>query len=72
MVVVQADGTGVPMVQPPRPRPSPRLAKGQQRPKKEEAVVTALSTMSPDQRTPQAVVAARLQEPGRPEGVTRP
>jgi hypothetical protein len=72
ILVVQADGKGVPMVQPPLQRPSRRLAKGQKRTKKKEAVVTALYTISPYQRTPQEVVAALLQEPGRPEGVARP
>jgi hypothetical protein len=72
ILVVQADGTGVPMVQPPTPTPSVRLAKGQKRTKKKEAVVTALYTMSPYQRTSQEVVAALLQDTGRPEGAARP
>ena len=72
ILVVQANGTGVPMVQPPTQRPSLRLAKGQKRTKKKAAVVTALYTMSPDQRTPQEVVAALLQEPSRPAGEARP
>jgi hypothetical protein len=72
ILVVQAEGTGVPMVPPPTQHPSLRLAKGQKRTKKKEAVVTALYTITPDQRTPQAVVAALLQEIGRPEGAARP
>jgi hypothetical protein len=52
ILVVQAEGQGVPLVQPPTQRPSLGLAKGQKRTKKTEAVVTALYTMSPDQRTP--------------------
>jgi hypothetical protein len=44
--VIQADGKGVPMVQPP-PIPSPvRLGKGQKRTKTKEAVVTAHYTMA--------------------------
>jgi hypothetical protein len=42
ILVVQADGKGVPMVQPPIQRPAVRLAKGQKRTKKKEAVVTGL------------------------------
>ena len=72
ILVVQADGKGVPMVQPPTQRPSVRLAKGQKRTKKKEAVVTALYTMSPYPRTPQEVVAALLQDTGRPERAARP
>jgi hypothetical protein len=72
IVVVQADGTGVPMVQPPPQTPVARLAKGQTRTKQQEAVVTALYPMSPDQRPPQDVVAARLQDPDRPEPAGRP
>jgi hypothetical protein len=70
--VVQAEGQGVPMVQPPTPTPSVRLRKGQKRTKKKEAVVTALYTISPHQRTPQEVVAALLQDTGRPEPAVRP
>jgi hypothetical protein len=72
ILVVQADGKGVPMVQPPPQTPVARLAKGQKRTKKKEAVVTALYTMSPYQRTPQEVVAALLQDPDRPEPAGRP
>jgi hypothetical protein len=72
ILVVQADGTGVPLVQPPTQTPVVRLAKGQKRTKKQEAVVTARYTMSPYQRTPQAVVAALLQDPDRPEPAGRP
>lgn len=72
MLVVQADGQGVPMVQPPTQRPSLRLAKGQQRPKQKAAVVTARYTIRPYQRTHQEVVAARRQEPSRPAGEARP
>lgn len=72
ILVVQADGTGVPMVQPPIQRPAGRLAKGQKRTKKKEAVVTGLYTMSPYERTPQQVVAALLQDPARAEPAARP
>ena len=69
MLVVQADGKGVPMVQPPIQRPPVRLGKGQKRTKKKEAVVTGLYTIAPYPRTPQEVVAALLQDPdGRAPG----
>jgi hypothetical protein len=71
ILVVQADGTGVPMVQPP-PMPSPvRLGKGQKRTKKKEAVVTALDTIAPYHRTPQEVVAALLDDE-HPTSAARP
>jgi hypothetical protein len=52
ILVVQADGKGVPMVQPPPQTPSVRLGKGQKRPKKKEAVVTGLYRLAPYCRTP--------------------
>jgi hypothetical protein len=72
ILVVQADGKGVPMVQPPTQRPAVRLAKGQKRTKKKEAVVTGLYTISPYQRTPQQVAAALLQDPDGTESAARP
>ena len=47
ILVVQADGKGVPMVQPPTQTPPVRLGKGQKRGKKKEAVVTGLYTDCP-------------------------
>jgi hypothetical protein len=72
ILVVQADGKGVPMVQPPTQTPSGRLGKGQKPTKKKEAVVTGLYSIAPYGRTPQEVVAALLQDPGRPEPALRP
>jgi hypothetical protein len=72
IVVVQADGKGVPIVQPPTQSPSVRLGKGQKRTKKKEAVVTSLYTIAPYPRTPQEVVAALLQDAERPELAARP
>jgi hypothetical protein len=71
ILVVQADGKGVPMVQPPTQTPPVRLAKGQKRTKKKEAVVTGLYTLSPYPRTPQEVVAALLDDE-HPTSVARP
>jgi hypothetical protein len=72
ILVVQADGTGVPMVQPPPQTPSMRLGKGQKRGKKMEAVVTGLYTIAPYPRTPQDVAAALRPEPGRLAPAARP
>jgi hypothetical protein len=72
ILVVQADGKGVPIVQPPTQRPPVRLGKGQKRGKKKEAVVTALYTIAPYPRTPQEVVGALLQEAGGPALAPRP
>jgi hypothetical protein len=72
ILVVQADGKGVPMVQPSPRKPPVRLGKGQKRGKKKEAVVTGLYTVAPYPRTPQEVVAALLQDSGGPEPAVRP
>ncbi len=72
LLVVQADGKGVPMVQPPGGARPVRLGKGQQRTKKKEALVTSLYTIAPYVRTPQEVVAALLQDRDRPPEVARP
>jgi hypothetical protein len=72
ILVVQADGTGGPMVQP-SPAASPvRLGQGQKRGKKKEAVVTGLDTSAPSRRTPQEVVAALLPAPASPQAAARP
>ena len=72
ILVVTADGKGVPMVQPTDTPGSVRLGKGQKRTKKKEAVVTGLYTIAPYVRTPQEVVAVLLQEPERQPTATRP
>jgi hypothetical protein len=72
ILVIQADGTGVPMVQPPMQTPPMRLGKEQKRTKQKEAIVTGLYTMAPYPRTPPEVVAALLQDPERPERAPRP
>jgi hypothetical protein len=62
ILVVQADGKGVPMVrQETAPRPA-RRGKGKKRTKKKEAVVTAIYTIEPYQRTPEEVVERLLRE----------
>jgi hypothetical protein len=72
ILVVQADGKGVPMVQPPAATTPVRLGKGQKRTKKKEAIVTALYTIAPYLRTPQDVLAALLHDPLSQERSDRP
>jgi hypothetical protein len=72
ILVVQADGKGVPMVQPPSTEVPLRLGKGQKRTKKKEAIVTSLYTIAPYVRTPQDVRAALLHEERRADHPTRP
>lgn len=62
ILVIQADGKGVPMVRDePAPRPA-RRGKGQKRTKKKEAVVTTNYSIEPYHRTPEEVVAALMRE----------
>jgi hypothetical protein len=72
ILVAQADGKGVPMVQPPVTHTPVRLGKGQKRTKKKEAIVTALYTIAPYVRTPQDVLAALMHEERSPEPARRP
>ncbi len=71
ILVAQADGKGVPMVQPPTERPA-RRGKGHPSNRLREAVVTALYTIQPYQRTPESVAAALLRDPDRPGPDRRP
>lgn len=72
ILVAQADGKGVPMVQPPSATTPLRLGKGHKRTQKKEAVVTALYTSAPYVRTPQEVLAALLHEPRPADQPPRP
>jgi hypothetical protein len=61
ILVIQADGKGVPMVRDePMDQPA-RRGKGQKRTKKKEAVVTAIYTIEPFSRTPQQVADALMR-----------
>ena len=71
ILVVPAEGTGVPRVPPSTQTPAVRLGQGPKRTKKTVAVVTGLYTMSPSPRTPQEVVAARLDDE-HPRATARP
>lgn len=62
ILVAQADGKGVPMVRTEPATQPARRGKGQKRTKKKEAVVTAVYTIEPYQRTPQEVVEALLRD----------
>jgi hypothetical protein len=72
ILVAQADGKGVPMVQPPVTTTPVRLGKGQKRTKKKEAIVTALYTIAPFVRTPQEVLAALMHDPRPADPPQRP
>ena len=72
ILVVQADGKGVPQAQVLADVPRERLGKGQKRSKKKEAVVTSLYSIAPYHRTPQDVVAALMRDRQPPEPSSRP
>lgn len=58
ILVIQADGKGVPMVRETPALAAVRLGKGEKRTKKKEAIVTGVYTIAPHQRTPEEVVAS--------------
>jgi hypothetical protein len=68
ILVVQADGKGVPMVPQAPVTPPVRLGKGQKPTKKKEAVVISLSTIAPYLRTPQYCSAQVLPGGGERKG----
>jgi hypothetical protein len=80
LLVVQADGKGVPMVRTDSAPQSARRGKGQKRTKKKEAVVTAIYTIEPYFRTVQEVLNALLrskengteEQPPAPSRLKRP
>jgi hypothetical protein len=72
ILVAQADGKGIPIVQPPAACKPVRLGKGHKRTKKKEAIVTALYTIAPYVRTPQDVVSALLHDPPGAAAPRRP
>ena len=72
ILVAQADGKGVPVVQSgPMARPA-RRGKGAPPNRMREAIVTALYTIQPYPRTPEEVTAALLRETDRPAPRSRP
>jgi hypothetical protein len=58
ILVIQADGKGVPMVLETPVEPKVRLGKGQKRGRKKEAIVTTVYTIACAPRTPEEVVAS--------------
>jgi hypothetical protein len=58
LLVIQADGKGVPMVRTTPAEPKVRLGKGDKHSRKKEAIVTGLYTIAPHPRTPAEVVAS--------------
>ena len=67
ILVVQADGKGVPIVRTTAAEPKVRLGKGDKHSRKKEAVVTGLYTIAPHPRTPAEVIAS-LFHPERTPG----
>jgi hypothetical protein len=67
ILVVQADGKGVPMKRDEPAVQAARRGKGQKRAKKKEAVVTAIYTIDPYGRTPQDVVDALVPKQEKAE-----
>lgn len=72
LLVVSADGKGVPMVQPCSRVGGARLGKGQKRTTKKEAVVVGVYTIAPYARTPAAIVAALLRQDRPSDAPRRP
>jgi hypothetical protein len=62
ILVIQADGKGVPMVLEEPPEPAVRLGKGQKRGRKQEAMVTTVYTIASQVRTPPSVVESFFQQ----------
>jgi hypothetical protein len=74
ILVIQADGKGVPLIyDEPCPTTKPvRLGKGQKRGRKKEAVVTTVYTIAPHPRTPQQVVDSFFDPQETKTKVSRP
>ena len=70
LLVIQADGKGVPMVRSVPVEPKVRLGKGEKPNRKKEAVVTGLYTIAPHPRTPAEVVASLFHAERHPMSTT--
>ena len=62
ILVVQADGKGVPIILEPLSPEPVRLGKGQKRGRKKEAIVTTVYTIATNPRTPEDVVNSFFQQ----------
>lgn len=71
ILVVQADGKGVPMVTDPKEAPV-RRSKGQKPCRKKEAIVTSVYTLIPTPRTPQSIVTSLLHSSPHDQADPRP
>jgi hypothetical protein len=72
ILVIQADGKGVPMVRETSVQAKVRLGKGDKRTKKKEAIVTGIYTIEPNPRTPEEVVASFFHRDETPVPKERP
>ena len=78
ILVVQADGKGVPLVKGTDAVNKVRLGKGEKRSKKKEAVVTSIYTIEPNQRSPEEVTASLFRKekpkasPDKPSAWAKP
>jgi hypothetical protein len=70
ILVIQADGKGVPMIMDKATEPSVRLGKGQKHGHKKEAVVTSVYTIETAPRIPEEVVASFFELPQDPQPPT--
>ena len=61
ILVVQADGKGVPMLQTTQAAEKVRKSKGEKTSRKKEAIVTSVYTIAPAPRTPEEVVASLFE-----------
>ena len=64
ILIVQADGKGIPMVSEEIAKQKVRLNKGEKLTRKKEAMVTSLYTIEPYERTPEKVVEALMRLKG--------
>lgn len=62
ILVVQADGKGVPMIQETPTPPKVRLGKGEKTTRKKEALVTSVYTLAPQVRTPEEVLGSLFHQ----------
>ena len=71
ILVVQADGKGVPMIQPTPPAAKVRLSRGEKRARKKEAVVTGVYTIAACVRTPEQVTKSFFEKTPRSNAKAR-
>lgn len=72
ILVVQADGKGVPRLTPEPAVSAVRLGKGQKSARKKEAIVSCVYTLPPWVRTPQEVVDSLFKSKAQPYATARP